>query len=406
MKILSKSLIACTLTLSLIQAAEVNFNQIPGSYDSCCVKIKLSEEVNRDLRTIVCHGGNEPKGTILVGEKIQQAGLFFHDQKSKQYHISFVFMKPNPTLVMPKALEEYYLTSKNVMLSLVESCLRPSYDGHVNHGVAGLNGVWMLVNGYDQLGNKITKHYATPKIAQENIYQDFLYQDIGGEWRSNIVTCHYVLRIGTSPTRQCDGISGPLSHDIKDLTQQINIYHDETYWINPYKGIHDDFLGHLTVGVVKAQKGEITANSPKIPLSHLNLLVEGYKEIQSCFEWKNNSGDIKAHNEKVQKKNDDLRQKYMERCQAAFNRKYKAKVESVLAHNNNQQIAQGKIAQINQQRIWSEVYSEINTPVYKSLLPNREAINVFKDIKIEDYVMEINLCYGNKQVINIKGTKR
>ena len=383
---------------------QIDYQSIPGAYESSCVKIRLSERVNRELRSVVCHGGNNPKGTILVKQKLKNYGLFFHDQKAKQYHISVAFMEANHNKA--KEMEDYYQYSLNLFASTVASNLQSSYSGHVNHGTVGLNGVWMFVNGYDQNQNKITKHYPNYQKAHSNIVRDFTFSDSEGRTLCSAVSCHYVLRTGTSQTCQCDGKAGPLTNDINALTQEINTRQDQGWWTNPYRGSHDAFLGHITVGVVKRESGKINMTSQRFQPTHLKLLLEGYEEIQSCFDWKNSNGDIKAQNERIKQQNQKAKEQYNSACQSAFDKKYQRKVQEIKNRNKTPDIADAKIARINQQAIWKEVWGETSKPQEKPLFDKRVPVDVFKDLPIENYVMETTLVNGEKEEKTLQGTKR
>lgn len=74
--------------------------------------------------------------------------------------------------------------------------------------------------------------------------------------------------------------------------------------------------------------------------------------------------------------------------------------------NKTPDIADAKIARINQQAIWKEVRKEISKPQEKPLLDERVPVNVFKDLPIENYVMETTLVTGEKKKETLQGTKR
>lgn len=291
------------LGVASAQGMEQDPTQIKGAYENLIMKAHIINEKDRaDIRGVVCHGGDNPRGTTLVGENLAKNNLFFHETKAKDLHLTLAVVEPKDqnSVVLNT---DYYNFIKDSFIDKKNNSLEDSYGAHVNHNGGNLNGIWMFVNGYNKNGEKVNKHYSHVDFAKYNIEQDFMQ----GNYCCAAVV-HYVVRFGTSQTKKCDGKAGPLTKDVNKMKEGINDLHESNLLINPQYGIHDEYLGHMTIGIAKVEKGKITEQSKHFTKDQLKVLVDGYKEIQDCFESKN--ANIKNENEKIKAKNDRNRQNF------------------------------------------------------------------------------------------------
>lgn len=374
---LIKNFCALSITIASVQSMEpFDYKTQPGAYESIIVKAQIVNDQDRnEIWQVVHQGGTNLQGINLIDQKLKGAGLFFHDQDSSQYHITIACMEPIHPL-NAQGIQKAYTEPKIIFTNLMDLYLQPSYTGHVNHNGEDLNGIWMFVNGYDQSGNKINKHYSHPAIAKNNIINDFTRNG-----QSCVVSVHYVLRFGTSQTRRCDGVPGPMTVDINNTVLHLNEYHDQGTLLNPYKGTHDNFLGHMTLGVVKMQSGKINESSQRFPLHTLTLLTDCYKDIQTCFEWKINSEDIKVHNQKQQQD---------------YNVKVQNVTNTVTTWNAKKRGYYNKKGQSVPQDELKDLQTELKKINQPNVKPLRNVFDVNRDIQIGNITLETKHYNGTK----------
>lgn len=265
------------------QSMDLDPRKLPGAFRSILIKGNIKEkvastfwnEIHNDRSNGKKAGVTTLKREIEKYNKSSSNKIKFTDTPYQDYHISMGSMEPTITFNGTKSISSQYTAKQDNFRALARVIFKPYYKEIFNPLGDPLTGLHILVGGYDVSGLKFGKHYSCPQEARAKIHYDFV--------EDSIVSIHYVFCFKNTTIQQEKTIAN-LANDATEFINQMNKIQDRggTY-TNPYRGIHDNFLSHITFGTAKKVTGEISVTSPRFTSEQINILLNGYKETYDLF---------------------------------------------------------------------------------------------------------------------------
>ncbi len=206
------------------------------------------------------------KAQARVAKSKMLGHLHINHIPQQHYHITvgtFTAAHPNTPLTQTDSSVIWRQNGK----SLTKNIGTYNKFGHIY-------GIHLYVHGFDKNGQSINYHYTSVADAKRNLRKDF---DVKAG--HSLKHFHIVGRYGTSPNGK---VKGKFAKDCENIVAQLTKPGSKFTSATTHLG--NNFLGHVTLAVMKRAPGKVTAQSQSFGMKFYNQIIGMYEDVAKDFQ--------------------------------------------------------------------------------------------------------------------------
>lgn len=211
------------------------------------------------------------KGLTQAQTRIQQCGMQCHfhvndlSTTSKHYHISVSTFEAADATNNPLMKSDSNTIWNQAGKALTTNLATYNNAGHVY-------GIHLYVHGFDVNNTPINKHYPCVQNLQANLRNDFNINN-----GDKLTHFHIVGRYGTSHQ---GGPKGPFAIDCEQAIANLTT---GTKFLDANRNCGSNFLGHITLAVVKRNPGIVDTNSQRFGTKFFDQIIGIYQDVADDY---------------------------------------------------------------------------------------------------------------------------